>query len=425
MARNLLQKRSAIIIGGGPAGVSAALCLHRETDISCRVYEIRAEPTTQGGAIGIPCNGLRLIHRLGLHDAVLSRGSSRSNLVIRSLQGNSLGEQDLVGEARDETGFGYLRIKRTDLQDVLLGAANKAEIPIHYNKRLTAVEESEGGVTVRFSDGTTDTADLLLGCDGIHSSVRRLYVDPQQLPEYSGLSAIGSIVPTSVLSESAAADIRGMNVTLTQEGMFLAMTCTASDNEIFWGFQMEIPEPKFGDSKDGRDLRREEELGAFRIKLQELLERAGSEWVGTMSELVNKSSVMGLIPIYKLPTGGTWFKGRCLLIGDAAHAMQPHAGQGISTALEDGFLLARLLKDTSRSLNDVYERFDQIRRPRVEEIHRIAGNNMQIRKRAGPWGLWFKELGIWAYFGATSTLGFSKKVSTHKHLIYDIGDEKL
>lgn len=336
-----------------------------------------------------------------------------------------MGEQDLVGEAQDETGFGYLRIKRTDLQDVLLGAANKAEIPIHYNKRLIAVEESKGGVTVRFSDGTTDTADFLLGCDGIHSSVRRLYVDPQQLPEYSGLSAIGSIVPTSVLSESAAADIRGMNVTLTQEGMFLAMTCTASDNEIFWGFQMEIPEPKFGDAKDGRDLRREEELGALRIKLQELLESEGSEWASTMSELVNKSSVMGLIPIYKLPTGGTWFKGRCLLIGDAAHAMQPHAGQGISTALEDGFLLARLLKDTSRSLNDVYERFDQIRRPRVEEIHRIAANNMQIRKRAGPWGLWFKELGIWAYFGATRTLGRSKKVSTHKHLIYDIGDEEL
>ncbi|KFY73405.1 hypothetical protein V499_06509 [Pseudogymnoascus sp. VKM F-103] len=421
----MLQKRSAIIIGGGPAGLSAALCLHQQTDISCRVYEIRPEPTTVGGAIGIPCNGLRLIHRLGLHDALLSRGSSRSNIIIRSLEGNNLGEQDLVGEAQDETGFGYLRIKRTDLQDVLLRAANIAEIPINYNKRLTAVEESEGGVMVKFSDGTTDTADLLLGCDGIHSSVRRLHIDPQQLPEYSGLSAIGSTVPTSVLTQSAAADIRGMNVTLTQEGMFIAMTCTASDNEIFWGFQMEIRVPESGDAKDGRDLRRKEELEAIKMKLQELLESARGEWADTMSELVDKSSVMSLIPIYKLSPGGTWFKGRCLLIGDAAHAMQPHAGQGISMALEDGFLLARLLKDTSRSLNDVYERFDQIRRPRVDEIYWLAARNMQIRKRTGLWGLWFKELGIWAYFKTTRILGLSKKVSTHKHLIYDIGDEEF
>ncbi|OBT95142.1 hypothetical protein VE01_07408 [Pseudogymnoascus verrucosus] len=144
-----------------------------------------------------------------------------------------------------------------------------------------------------------------------------------------------------------------------------------------------------------------------------------------MSELVDKSSVMSLIPIYKLSPGGTWFKGRCLLIGDAAHAMQPHAGQGISMALEDGFLLARLLKDTSRSLNDVYERFDQIRRPRVDEIYWLAARNMQIRKRTGLWGLWFKELGIWAYFKTTRILGLSKKVSTHKHLIYDIGDEEF
>lgn len=336
-----------------------------------------------------------------------------------------MGEQDLVGEAQDETGFGYLRIKRTALQDVLLGAANTAEIPVHYNKRLTAVEESEGGVMVRFSDGTTDTADLLLGCDGIHSSVRHLHIDPQQLPEYSGLSAIGSTIPTSVLSKSAAADIRGMNVTLTQEGMFLAMTCTALDDEIFWGFQMDIPLPESGDAKDGRDLRHKEELGAFKIKLQKLLESTRGEWAGTMSELVNKSSVINLIPIYKLSLGGTWFKGRCLLIGDAAHAMQPHAGQGISMALEDGFLLARLLKDTPRSLNDVYERFDQIRRPRVDKIHRLAEHNMQIRKRSGPWGLWFKELGIWAYFGTTRIFGLSKKVSTHKHLIYNIDDEEL
>ena len=84
------------------------------------------------------------------------------------------------------------------------------------------------------SDGTIDTADLLLGCDGIHSSVRRLLRRPAPVP--TGIAGLGSIIPTSTLSDSTASCIHGMNVTMTQEGMFFAMTCTAPDDAVDWAF---------------------------------------------------------------------------------------------------------------------------------------------------------------------------------------------
>lgn len=77
-----------IIVGAGPAGLLAALQLHRDLNITPTVYEIRSEPTSLGGAIGIPANGLRLLQRLGLYEEVLARGVETSDLVLHSAKGS-------------------------------------------------------------------------------------------------------------------------------------------------------------------------------------------------------------------------------------------------------------------------------------------------------------------------------------------------
>ena len=111
-----------------------------------------------------------------------------------------------------------------------------------------------------------------------------------------------------------------------------------------------------------------------------------------------------------------------MLLGDAAHAMQPQAGQGISMALEDAFLICKLLKDPTRSLPDVFEEFDRVRRPRVEEIASLAASNAEGRKKTGPWGYWFKQYAIWAFMGIFSTLRLGKLGLGQKHMVYDIED---
>lgn len=318
-----------------------------------------------------------------------------------------------------------IRLKRTDLLDVLLEAVNKAEIPVHYNKRLVGIEENEEGVTATFSDGTTDTAELLLGCDGIHSNVRRLYVDPSQAPEYSGFAGLTSLIPASSISESAASQLQGINPTLTQDGMFTVVSCTASDDELFWVFSRQVPLPESGDARDGWEVHRKEEVQGFKSHLLGLFENAQGEWGSTMREIVKKTSVVQFYPVYKLPLGGAWYKGRCLLLGDAAHAIQPQASQGVSMALEDTFLISRLLKDPTRSLSDIFENFDRIRRPRVDEIAKLAVENAEGRKKSGPWGFWLKERVIWMYMGVSWALGLDKLGSGQKHLVYDIDEEEL
>ncbi|KAM0425807.1 hypothetical protein ACHAPT_009058 [Fusarium lateritium] len=421
----MIQKTKAIIIGGGPAGLAAALRLHQKTNILCTVYELRPEPTTLGGAIGIPPNGLRLLDRLGVLDKLQKRGSNHSNLAMHSINGSMLGQQDLIGAARDITGFGYLRIKRTELQKVMTDAIDKAAIPIHYNKQLTSIKDTAEGVEVTFSDGTVDTGDLLLGCDGIHSSVRRLHVDPEQTPEYTGMAGLGALVPASKLSEPARSQIKGMNITMTQEGMLLAMTCTASDDEFFWAFSKEVPLPDSGDARDGWEVRRKEEVDGFKSTLLDILKNAGGEWGNIMKQLVNNTSVVKFYPTYKLPLGRPWNKGRCLLLGDAAHAMPPHAGQGVSMALEDVFLLSRLLENQTQPLQETLNKFTKIRRPRVDELASRSVENGSIRRKTGPWGLWVKEMGLWMYMRGFWAFGMNRWGSATEQMVYDIDEEPI
>ena len=407
----------AIIIGAGPAGLAAALRLQQQTNITCTVYELRPVPTTLGGAIGILPNGLRLLHRLGVDDAAKARGFSAPNMTLHSLQGHVVGSQDFVGWAREYTGFGYLRIKRSDLVDVLRQAVERAGIPIIFDKRVTHIEESDDGVRVTFADGSTDSADLLLGCDGIHSYVRRTYVDPGYVPEYSGMSGLGSVIPTTLLSPETVAQISGLDATLTEEGLLAVTPCTATKDEVFMFFSKCTPLPESGDSRDGWDVRSKEEVDGFKSSLLETLRNAKGTWGDALRELVHSTSVVKFFPVYRLPLGGKWSKGRCVLVGDAAHAMSPHAGQGTSVALEDVFLLSRLLEDSTRPLNEVFEKYDQIRRPRVNEIFQLSAHNAEVRTKSGPWGLWFKEFCFSMLTNLSWAFGMDRMGFKQKHLV--------
>ncbi|KAJ6119637.1 hypothetical protein N7523_003917 [Penicillium sp. IBT 18751x] len=415
----------AIIIGAGPAGLAAALRLHQQTNIKCTVYELRPSPSTLGGAIGIQPNGLRLLHRLGVYDAAVSRGYGGRNLTIHSLRGHVLGSIDHVGWAREKTGFGYLRIKRRDLQEVLLEEAEKAGIPVRFGKKLVKIDDRVDKVSVEFEDGETDSADLLLGCDGIHSFVRRTYIDPSQMAEYSGLSGIMSIVPAETVSLEVMDQISGLEAMMTEEGMMALNPCTASKDELFWFFTKEVPLPESGDSRDGWEVHGKGEVQRFKDMLLEVLKNAQGDWGSTLKKVVSSTSVVKFYPIYRLPLGKAWSKGRCVLVGDAAHAMSPHAGQGVSMALEDVFLLSRLLEDDARPLSEVFEKYDAIRRPRVDEIFEMAKENGEIRKKSTSWGLWLKEIKVSMALSMSWILGLDLKGVRQGHLVYDIDEVTL
>jgi 2-polyprenyl-6-methoxyphenol hydroxylase-like FAD-dependent oxidoreductase len=413
-----------IIIGAGPTGLIAALRLKQSNEISPILYEIRDGPNTLGGALGIPANGLRLLQELGLYHQLLAKGASTSRLVIHGLDGSALGDWDLASWSEEQTGFGYLRVQREDILNILLHAAKKENIPIHYGKSLISIEEREELVTVHFADGSIETADFLLGCDGIHSTVRQKYVDPEIQPKYTGISNMFSLVSIDGLSFDPKL-IRGLNMTLTPNGMFALSPTTPIDNPFYWFLSREVPLPGDCDSRHGWEEHGRREVENYKGLLLDLFSHQGSGWIAFLRQVIVRTSTVKFYPIYKLPAGGRWFKGRCLLIGDAAHAMPPHASQGLSMALEDVFLFSKMLRTEHLNLHDGLCAFTKKRKLRIQDMLEKTERNGSVRRQTTPWRLRANELaiswGLWVYkMTGMERLGFGQK-----SLLYNVEEEEF
>ncbi|KAB2098642.1 hypothetical protein AG0111_0g13124 [Alternaria gaisen] len=335
-----------------------------------------------------------------------------------------MGKIDMVSWSRKTTGFGYMRIRRSDLMDVLLDSASTAGIAIHYGKHLTAIEEKDDLVTTSFSDGTTDSADFLLGCDGIHSAVRKLYVDSECTPEYTGISNMYSLISTSQLTPSAKS-MTGLNTTLTSDGLFAITPVNQARDTLYWFFSREVPMPLSGDNRDGWEQRSKQEVDVVKTTLLRILGDADSGWLEMLRDIVHKTEHVRFYPIYKIPTGRKWHKGRCLIIGDAAHAMPPHASQGVSMALEDAFLFSKLLGSHYSSIEDALQVYEKKRKARTAEMLKTTERNGTIRKKKGAWELWANEIaisgGLWVY----RTASLDKFGLGQKPLAYDVEEEEF
>ncbi|KAJ5137806.1 Translation initiation factor RLI1 [Penicillium atrosanguineum] len=428
-----LQK--VIIIGGGPTGLAAAIRLAQHNKLNPVIYELRNPETAGiGGSLGIPANGVRILHRLDLWNIILPRSVDITKTVLHSTSGSVLSEVDIASEAKQRTGFGYLRINRVDLVECLREGTQKYQIPIHYDKKVTSIDDRGDSVTVTFSDGTSDTASLLLGCDGIHSAVRKMHVDPGVAPVYSGISAISSIVDDVINRDPNDTDC--LHSTITPHGMLATAPCAGK--QIFWFFSKEVPLPKGTSSADVRDgwlLHRQKELADCRSSLSNVLDCVHGQWGEYLRQLVDASRDVHFYPHYRLPLGGRWFlpsdapqgSPRVLLMGDAAHAVQPHAGQGVALALEDVLLLSGLLAQYQAgdctTLGEVFGRFDRLRRPRIQRINEVALRNGRMRRNQSPWSVWCKEWYMWIMLHVNRFWGMSMSGVLNGDVLYDVEAE--
>lgn len=413
-----------IIIGAGPSGLTAALRLSQVNEIQAVVYELREKHTTlQGGAIGIPCNGLRLLHRLGVYQEIAALGAPTRSLVLHSSKGSLIGELDLVQWSEKKTGFGYMRIKREELMAILVSAVHSAGIEIHYGKSLERVQENGSQVGVYFSDGTIDVGDLLLGCDGIHSAVRTKYVDPTCAPIYTGISNIGSILSTSNLPSSIM-KIRTLNATFTEDGVLVLIPANARRDSIYWFFSREVAIPK-GDTRDGWEERNLQRVEQMKGDLVKLLGSADNAWSNLLKEVLRKTEVIKFYPNYTLPPGGRWRRGRVLLLGDAAHAIPPHASQGFSMALEDVFLFCNLLRQDYSSIETIFVAYEKARRRRLKQVLDLSESRSDARKSIPKWRLQLRESVLTSALKLYKVLGLQKLGLGQKLSIYDVEEEAL
>ena len=192
------------------------------------------------------------MHRLGLWDRILPRSVDITKNVVHSTSGSVLNEVDVASEAKKQTGFGYLRINRADLVQCLRDAAEEHSIPIYYDKQIQSIENHGDSVTVTFTDGTSDTGTLLLGCDGIHSVTRLKHVEPTRTSNYSGICNAFGFAPRR--KDATTADgfepvhftTTGMN--FGRRGILLTSFHDSAKESIYVGALMQVPEIE---SRDG------------------------------------------------------------------------------------------------------------------------------------------------------------------------------
>lgn len=336
-----------LIVGAGIAGLSLAAALDRRGYHAELVERSREWPAVGAGII-TQANGVRVLRALGVGEAI-----SQNAVVLRrwsfvDQQGEPLCETDLV-DMWGEVGP-CLGISRVKLQAGLRSAA--AQVPHRLGVSLTTLRPHPTSVSAGFSDGTTGEYDLVVGADGIHSTVRKLAVNASSSPQYGGTMVRRSIV------DARPPGIVDNILIVMGEGAFFGVAAIGDDSTYGFGA---VGGDRFADPLAGR-------LERFRRRFSDF----GGPIPAYLAALRSDEQVhVGPIEWVEL---NEWHRGRVVLVGDAAHAGPPHMTEGGCMAMEDGLVLAEVLHD-EESVERALETYVRRRRPRtnwVQEQSRVA-----------------------------------------------------
>jgi 2-polyprenyl-6-methoxyphenol hydroxylase-like FAD-dependent oxidoreductase len=292
-----------------------------QLDVRITVFELRDVPSTIGGAVNLTPTALRCLDILGVLEELKKRkaGSEVRAIQIFSLHtGSSLGNIDYSGpEGNGFGGYRGWRIARSDLLQALLAVIQKLEnVEIVYSKKVVELQESSSAVDVTFEDGTHATGDLVLGCDGIHSSTRMKLVELDRKPTYSGIAAAYGYANVADVfdSDEKRPFFKDTGLTMSRSGALLTTFADDSRHCIYLAALMETKEQ---DSLEGwRAAGRDQE--AVR---NEVTRRTRDAELPHIKEMVQSVREWTLYPVYLLPPPGKWHTGRVILLGDAAHAV--------------------------------------------------------------------------------------------------------
>ena len=350
--------RKALIVGCGIAGPVLAVALRR-VGIAATIVEADPVPRDDAGAfLGLAPNGLNVLKMLGLLAPVHDAGFPMRGMAFFNQHGRRIGTIDFDGQQR-RYGAGSLMIRRGGLQRVLRQAAQAEGVPIQFGRRLVGLDDDGAQVVARFADGSTAAADLLIGCDGIGSRTRQLAFPAAPPPAYTGLVGSGGIARAA-----GAPSTHGlMHMTFGRRAFFGHIT--APDGTTLW----------FDNVSDARGADRQALDAADDMAWQaQLLDTHRGDPAPIGAILGTATSGVVRVSIFDLPSLPAWRRGRVCLLGDAAHATSPHAGQGASLAMEDALVLAACLH-TSSDPAVALARYEAIRRGRVERLVQQARRN--------------------------------------------------
>jgi 2-polyprenyl-6-methoxyphenol hydroxylase-like FAD-dependent oxidoreductase len=372
----MTQPRRAIIIGAGIAGPVSAIFLKR-AGIDAEVFEAWPYSTGIGGGLQIAPNGMHVLADIGLADEMIRRGSVAEAFEFYSQSGSRLGS--INKNMQERFGQPAVNMCRATLNEAILAASRRENVEVTFEKRLVRIEDRpDQPVIAHFADGTSAEGDFVIGADGVHSAARAHVIPDGPKPFDTGLIGFGGFVPRSLLDHSAIG--RRVETTFGQSGFFGYGFCSPDprDGVMWWSTQ----------PAHGIDAATYRAMGQDAMKRHLLDFHAG--WHDPIPQLLEAAEnivVTGTLDVATLPT---WSRKRTLLIGDAAHATSPHAGQGASLALEDAMRLGRLMQ-AGQELGVTFENFENERRPRAERVVALARRNGNSKREFSVAGAWIRD----------------------------------
>ena len=370
------NSRKALIIGGGIAGPTTAIFL-KQAGIDADVFEAWSYATGIGGGLQIAPNGMHVLSEIGLADELVRRGSIAESFDFHSQSGARLGSVNQNMQAR--FGQPAVNMCRATLNEVLINKAWCENVALYFEKRLVAIEDrADRPVVAHFADGTTAEGDFIIGADGVHSALRAHVVPDGPTPFDTGLIGFGGFVPRSVLADTPIG--QRVETTFGQSGFFGYGFCSSdSADGVMWCSMQ---------SSHGIDAAAYRAMSQQEIKQH--LKKFYAGWHDPIPQILDAAENIVVTATLDVATLPTWSRGRALLIGDAAHATSPHAGQGASLALEDALRLARLMQQ-GQELGQTFQSFEAERRPRAEKIVALARRNGNSKREFSPTGAWIRD----------------------------------
>ena len=352
--------RDIAIVGGGVCGLTTAVALEQR-GLSPTVYEAASEYRPVGAGILLQTNAMLVFDRLRIADAIRDAGRRLDGGGLRSLDGSFMTRFDLNDLERREFGYGFVAIHRADLQRVLL---EELHTTVRTGMECVDVVGTDPPV-VHFDDGTTISPDILVGADGVHSTVRDAVAPGVEPRSHDGVAY------RTLVALDLPKPYRTQGFEIWGDGTYTG-GAPVDTNRFYWFAT--APEPLTADHATPDAV-----ASALRDYLADY-----PEPIPEFLDSLEPDSLI-LTALEDLPSLDSWSRNRLVLAGDAAHAMLPFAGQGAAQAIEDGLLLADAIA-THEDHDRAFAAYESERKPRAD---RVRGES----RRLGRFGTMQSTLG--------------------------------
>ncbi|KAH8119024.1 FAD/NAD-binding domain-containing protein [Phellopilus nigrolimitatus] len=352
------------LIGAGIGGPVLAMLL-KQKGYEPVLYERLEKVTSAGLSLVIQPNGLKVLRLIpGLVEKIPGQRISHVAL-FSQMSGETLALHDGPSRmsARYGAGLGWIGVQRESFHRTLIAQAEANGIPIHWGHQLDALEQiGEDEVEMRFANGVIERTSFVVGCDGLHSSTR-IALFGEMKPDFTGKVQTGGLSPRPSSMKDMDAFINVFAVS--------AHMVAYPISEDYYSWAVSQAEEEHQETWRSIDENQKE---AFKMSPM-------SQWQFGAGEMVKTTTKVTKYGLYDRPELKTWYKGRVVLLGDAAHPTTPHLGQGANQAFEDVYHLVRALithhtspetAPSTAQLAAAFSDYESVRLPRSAALVRRA-----------------------------------------------------